>query len=151
MVRNPLTVVVLRWGVVQIPERFDPDDPLLAQLRRVCLGFPGAAEKVSHGHPSFYTKKIFAIFGGLVKGDHHDDRFARSVLVLVPPDELDALDGDGRFFVPAYWGPYGWRGLDLQTGDLDWDEVAELVEDSYRLTAPRRLVTELDGRTAPQQ
>jgi hypothetical protein len=131
------------------PRRFDPDDPLLAGLRRLCLGFPGADEKVSHGHPAFFTKKIFAMFGAVVKGDHYDDRYARSVLFLVPVDERDAVDADARFFTPAYWGPYGWRGLDLTSDALDWDEVGELIEDSYRLTAPKRLVAELDAPTPP--
>lgn len=126
------------------PRRFDPDDPLLARLREVCLRLPGAAEKISHGHPVFHTKKLFAIFGGLVKGDHSSDLHARSVLFLVDPSERDAIDADPRFFFPAYYGPSGWRGLDLDHDATDWDEVAELVEDSYRLTAPRRLVAVLD-------
>lgn len=129
---------------VEHPRRFDPDDPLLELLRSVCLAFPGAAEKVSHGHPAFFTTKIFAMFGGVVKGDHDDDRYARSVLFLVHPDERDAVDADPRFFTPAYWGPYGWRGLVLTDAALDWAEVAELVEDSYRLTAPKRRIAELD-------
>lgn len=126
------------------PPRFDPDDALLARLREVCLALPGADEKVSHGHPAFFTKKIFAMFGGVVKGDHSSDLHARSVLFIVDPDERDAVDADPRFFVPAYWGPYGWRGLDLDTDAVDWDELAELVEDSYRITAPKRLIAELD-------
>lgn len=136
------------WGCVHLPERFDPDDPLLEQLRRRCLALPGAGEKVSHGHPVFFTTKIFAIFGGLVKGDHADDRHARSVLFLVADDEREAIDQDERFFVPAYWGPYGWRGLDLTGDTVDWDEIAELVEESYRQTAPKKLIAQLDERSA---
>jgi hypothetical protein len=44
--------------------------------------------------------------------------------------------------VPGYLGPSGWLGLDLD--DTDFDEVAEILEDSFRITAPRRLVSELD-------
>lgn len=129
------------------PRRFDPDDPLLGRLRAICLDLPGAAEKISHGHPAFYTTKQFAIFGGLVKGDHASDLHARAVLFLVHPDERDAVDGDPRFFLPAYYGPYGWRGLDLDREGVDWAEVAELVEDSFRLTAAKRLIAELDRRS----
>ena len=47
------------------------------------------------------------------------------------------------FFFPSYVGPRGWIGIVLgETADLD--ELAELVEDSYRLTAPKRLLAELD-------
>jgi hypothetical protein len=28
--------------------------------------------------------------------------------------------------------------------DVDWDEIAAIVEDAYRQVAPRRLVAELD-------
>ena len=66
------------------------------------------------------------------------------------PDAADrpALLADDRFFEPAYLGPYGWLGLDFSparsVGRVEWDEVAELVDASYRLTAPARLVRLLD-------
>ena len=47
---------------------------------------------------------------------------------------------DDRFFVPAYYGPSGWVGLDFTAAEVDWGEVADLVEQSYRNTAPARLV-----------
>lgn len=56
--------------------------------------------------------------------------------------ELVASDPD-RFFVPPYLGPKGWVGVRLGS-DLDWDEVTELVTDAYRLSAPKRLVQQLD-------
>ena len=49
-----------------------------------------------------------------------------------------------RFFVPPDVGPRGWVGLRLDV-DLDWDEVADVAEQSWRLTAPKRLVREFDG------
>jgi predicted DNA-binding protein (MmcQ/YjbR family) len=45
--------------------------------------------------------------------------------------------------VPAYVGHRGWLGVRLDR-ELDWDEVAGIVEDAYRLVAPKKLVTELD-------
>ena len=126
------------------PDRYAPDVPYLARLRSICLALPEAAEKNSHGHPNFYTEKVFAIFGAVVKGAHFDDRWAQSVLVL--PDLLtrEQALADKRFFVPAYYGPYGWIGLNFRAAEVDWDEIAELVELSYRRTAPARLVRALD-------
>ena len=126
------------------PPRFH-DDPLLARVRTICLALPGAAEKISHGHPNFFTVKVFAVYGGVVKGDHAADTYSRSM--LFKPDEAEhaALVGDERFFVPAYYGPSGWLGVDLRR-DPDWAEVAELAEMSYRNTAPARLVRELEAR-----
>jgi predicted DNA-binding protein (MmcQ/YjbR family) len=43
-------------------------------------------------------------------------------------------------------GPFGWLGLDFTAADVDWDEVHELVDASYRLVAPKNLIKELDSR-----
>jgi hypothetical protein len=48
-----------------------------------------------------------------------------------------ALDPD-RFFVPPYVGPKGWLGVYLD-GDVDWKELAGLLRDAWRRTAPKRL------------
>jgi hypothetical protein len=128
---------------------FDDGDPLLARLRSVCLSLPGSAEKISHGRPNFFTKKVFAVYGGVVKGDHHSGRYDQSLLLLPDPDEAVALAADPRFFTPAYYGPYGWLGLDLTAARLDWTEVRELVEDSFRQTAPKTLVRALANVVPP--
>lgn len=130
------------------PARFTDDDPLLARLREVCLALPQAAEKLSHGRPVFFTKKTFALFGGLVPGDHASNEYGQSVVVLPDADERAALLADERFFHPAYYGPLGWIGLNFRIGVPDWDEVAELVDTSYRNTALKRLVAELDARSS---
>ncbi len=122
------------------PARFSEDDPLLARVREIALGLPEAKEKVSHGHPSFYTKKIFVVYGGMLKGDHYSDTYAQSILVLPDSDERAALLTDARYYDPAYYGPYGWVGFDLRPQPTDWDEVRELVDASYRNTAVARLV-----------
>lgn len=124
--------------------RFDPDDPVLARLREICVELPGADEKVSHGRPAFFTKKIFALFGAVTKGDHDSGRYDQSLVYLPDPDEAEALAQHGRTFVPAYWGPSGWLGFDL-SGPVDWSEVAELVEDSFRQTATNKLISQLDS------
>ena len=42
-----------------------------------------------------------------------------------------------------YVGHHGWVGAWLDV-EIDWDEVADLVEERYRMTAPRRLRELLD-------
>jgi hypothetical protein len=49
-----------------------------------------------------------------------------------------------RFFVPPYVGGRGWLGVYLDV-PVDWDEIAEIVEDAYRMVAPKKLVDLLDG------
>jgi hypothetical protein len=50
-----------------------------------------------------------------------------------------------RFFVPPYVGPSGWIGVYLDTG-TNWGELAELLEDAWRLTVPKRLLRGLETR-----
>lgn len=130
------------------PARFNDDDPVLARLRQICLALPGADEKVSHGRPAFFTKKIFAGFGAVLKGEHDSAQYDQALVFMPDPDDAMAIEQDQRFFTPAYWGPYGWRGIDLSnldvTKDADWVEVAELIEESFRATAPNKLIKELD-------
>lgn len=130
------------------PLMFEPDDAILARLRQICLALPEADEKVAHGRPTFFTKKVFAYYGGSVKGEADREAYGRSLLFAPDPDDRPALLDDDRFFEPAYLGPYGWLGLNFRpagsVSKVDWAEVGELVDASYRLTAPARLVKLLD-------
>jgi hypothetical protein len=121
---------------------YDPNDPLLGRVREIALGFPGAGEKESHGRPAFYTSKVFGYYGGSVKTEGVWAQHGQAIMFLPDPAERPAYEADSRIWVPGYLGPSGWLGLDLD--DTDFDEVAEILEDSFRITAPRRLVSELD-------
>ncbi|MEV4703983.1 MmcQ/YjbR family DNA-binding protein [Actinoplanes sp. NPDC049316] len=127
------------------PIMFDDADPVLRRVRTLALAFPGAAEKISHGHPAFFTTKVFAYYGGSVKVDGVYRQHERSVLVLADPHEREALLGEERCYLPAYLGASGWVGIDLD-GDTDWDEIGELLDASYRRTAGPRRVAALDAR-----
>jgi hypothetical protein len=59
---------------------------------------------------------------------------AQGVLVASDPQ---------RFFVPPYVGHRGWVGVRLDV-ETDWDDIADIVEESYRMTAPKRLSVRLD-------
>ncbi|WP_292859745.1 MmcQ/YjbR family DNA-binding protein [Microbacterium sp.] len=126
------------------PIMFDDADPVLARVRAIALALPEAAEKITHGRPTFFTTKVFAYYGGAPRGEtgrRHD------TALLFRPDPADdpALRQDGRFFEPAYLWPHGWLALDLGPS-TDWAEVGELLDASYRASAPHRLVTALDAR-----
>jgi hypothetical protein len=119
------------------------DDTTLERVRRICLALPGTTERVSHGHPTFFVRdrKTFVMY----LDDHHGD--GRLALWCAAPvgaqAELVGAEPE-RFFVPPYVGHRGWLGVRLDR-DLDWDEVAEIVQDAYRQVAPRRLVAQLDA------
>ncbi|HST66182.1 MAG TPA: MmcQ/YjbR family DNA-binding protein [Mycobacteriales bacterium] len=114
------------------PRMYDEDDPVLAEVRTVCLALPEAAEVEAWGRPTFRAGakgRIFVVYG------------AEGLIVKPDPAERDALLADERFSVPPYFGPSGWLALDLRKPD--WTEVAELVETSYRQVALKRQVKEL--------
>jgi YjbR protein len=138
---HPVTISENRQAARGTPIMAD----ILGRLRTVALTFPDAAEKISHGHPAFYTTKVFAYYGGSVKVDGVYQRHEQSLLVLIDPGEREALLSEDRCYVPAYLGPSGWIGVDL-TADTDWAEVDELLDASYRRTAGPRRVAMLDRR-----
>ncbi|MEX2373078.1 MAG: MmcQ/YjbR family DNA-binding protein, partial [Dehalococcoidia bacterium] len=61
-------------------------------------------------------------------------------------EELIEADPDA-FFRPPYVGHRGWIGVRLDRG-LDWDEIAELCTEAYRVIAPARLLRALEERAA---
>ncbi|MEO1057267.1 MAG: MmcQ/YjbR family DNA-binding protein [Actinomycetota bacterium] len=125
------------------PQMFDDDDPILARVREIARALPRSDEKVSHGRPAFFTKKVFAYYGGSLKIDGEWVQHPHSIVILPDPEDRSALLEDERVYVPAYLGPSGWIGVDLDDAG-DWGEVAELLDASFRLTAPAAAVAELD-------
>lgn len=122
---------------------FDEDDPMLERVREIALALPGAQEKISHGRPAFYTGKVHCYYGGSLKVDGRWEQHPHSVVLHLPPGETAALQEDPRAYLPAYLGPSGWLGIDLDER-TDRRELAELIEESYRTVAPKRLVAELE-------
>jgi hypothetical protein len=111
----------------------------LARLREICLGFPEATERLSHGAPTFFVRDRTSFVVSHERG-HHDNQFPH-LWCAAPPGaqaELIASDPD-RFFRPPYVGHRGWVGVRTDTG-VDWAEIAELCQDAYRQVAPARLV-----------
>ncbi|HLZ56238.1 MAG TPA: MmcQ/YjbR family DNA-binding protein [Ktedonosporobacter sp.] len=113
---------------------------MLEQLRAICLAFPEAIEAGGVGDPSFKVRdKIFAM--------RHRANERMSLWCKAPAGAQAVLVGSEpeRFFVPPYVGHHGWVGIYLDDG-LDWEMVADLVEESYRMTAPKRLAALIQQR-----
>jgi hypothetical protein len=116
-------------------------DDRLERVRELCLALPETNERLSHGAPTFFirNKKTFVMY----LDDHHGD--GRLALWCAAPEGVqeELVDAEPeRFFVPPYVGHRGWIGVRLDR-DLDWDEVAGIIEDAYRHVAPRKLVAQL--------
>ncbi len=109
-----------------------------ARVREICLDLPDVVEKPFGGHtaPSFRVRdKLFVM----------TSEDGRSMTFKAGPGVQEALvaSAPDRFFVPKYVGSKGWVGARLDTAQ-DWGEMAELIEESYRLIAPKRLIDQLD-------
>jgi hypothetical protein len=113
------------------------EDRRLIRLTEICAALPETTREYNGQHATFRVRnKTFAYF----LDDHHGDGIV-AVTCKAPWGETDLLiasDPD-RFYKPAYIGPRGWVGLRLDRGSIDWAEVADLVTDSYLMTAPKRL------------
>jgi predicted DNA-binding protein (MmcQ/YjbR family) len=122
------------------------DTANLREIRAICRLLPEVEESKLQGRPLFRVNgRRFAIYNG-------DDapprpRWAnagRSIHLLTDPLERDALGQDGRFVPSPHHGNRGWVALRLDRGDVDWQELAELIEAGYRQAAPKRLVELID-------
>jgi hypothetical protein len=127
------------------------EKPALDRLRSIVLGLSGVRERVSHGEPCFFVRETRALC--YYHDDHNGDGRVTLWCPAPPgvPDDLVSAEPD-RFFTPptsARGAFSGWLGVFLDTtGDdrIDWDEITGIVEDAYRLVAPRTLIDELDRR-----
>jgi hypothetical protein len=114
-------------------------DPL-PRLRVICLALPGAHEVEAWGAPTFRVKnKLFAMYSAAADVQHSGGRPGVWLKAAPGNQQLMVRDRPDRFFVPPYVGPSGWIGVRLDKRP-SWNEVTELVEESWRLIAPAKLV-----------
>jgi phosphoribosylglycinamide formyltransferase-1 len=105
------------------------DHPILRQLSKICLSLPEAARRV--------RGKVFAYF----LNNHHGDGIISVCCKSALGENVDRASREPkRFYLPPYIGPRGWFGLRLDGEGVDWSEVRNLVELSYGLVAPKRLL-----------
>lgn len=113
------------------------EDRRLVRLTKICLALPEATRCCQGLHAGFMVrKKTFAWF----LNDHHGDGIVSVSCRVLPGDNtaLVAAQPD-RFYPPAYMAHRGWVALRLDVGEIDWEEVSELVACSYQLVAPKTL------------
>jgi phosphoribosylglycinamide formyltransferase-1 len=109
----------------------------LARLTKICMKLPESACERMSSHAAFRVrKKVFAYF----LNDHHGDGVVAVACKTLPGDNHRLVESHpDRFYLPAYIGSRGWVAFRLDTSDVDWEEVSELVAMSYKLVAPKTL------------
>lgn len=112
-------------------------EPLI-RLREICLSLPGATERLSHGEPTWFVKKVFCMYADR----HHNDRVA--FWCPAPPGIQQALieEDPAKFFRPPYVGPSGWIGVYLDL-PVDWNEIEDIVREAHRCVAPAKFLAML--------
>ncbi len=114
-----------------------PPSPV-ARLRKLCLALPEAHELEAWGEPTFRIRnKMFAMYAA--PNNHHGGGRPAVWCKASPVNQRLMIEAaPDRFFVPPYVGPSGWIGVWLD-GKIDWKELGELLADSYRMIAPKKL------------
>ncbi len=125
----------LKWRMAARPLRFPAsasDEKALARVRKLCLALPEVTETNTFGHPNFrIANKIFAACEP-VQG-------RPSIAFKLGAEQATlTLVSDGRFF-PTPYGRGHWVSLWADV-KLDWKEIADLLRQSFRTTAPKRLL-----------
>ncbi len=125
---------------------------VLERVREIALALPEVTERLSAGAPCFFVSGRKPICRFHESDFSDDDRM--SIWCPAPPgvrEELVTSEPD-RFFAPtpSASGVFGdWVGVYLDTtGEpaVDWEEIAAIIEEAYRLRAPKTLVARLDHR-----
>jgi hypothetical protein len=115
------------------------------RLRTMSLALPDAYEERAWvGTRWMVRKRTFAHVLGIA----FDDAAPRVVLTFRSAgEELEVLRRTGAPFVDLGWGRDA-MGIVLD-GATDWEEVRELVVESYCVLAPNKLVTLVERPEAP--
>ena len=117
-------------------------DHLIQPLRDLCLAYPNVEEQSegSVGDPVFKA-------GGTIFAMQHGVDGKPSIWMKAPAGVQEALVASNplRAFRPPYVGHRGWVGVWLDD-DTDWAEVADLVDDSWRMTAKKSVIREYDAQ-----
>lgn len=107
----------------------------LDRLRQVCLALPETTEELTwETDITFRVRRKVFVFAGeagdgcTVKADR-----AEQAALVASADYIDIAPHVGR---------YGWVSIDLTRAP--WDEAVELIRESYRLIAPKKLAAAVE-------
>lgn len=130
--------------------RIEPDGEVVARVAATALTLPHAHEEDAWTGVRWRIRgRTFAHV--LVSQEGYESSYRTATGISVPTtvltfrsegEEALALERAGHPFYKPPWSPTA-MGMVLDAG-TDWDEVAELVIESYRFCAPQKLVRLLD-------
>jgi predicted DNA-binding protein (MmcQ/YjbR family) len=122
-------------------------DPRLKRVLALGAQLPETTQVVEHNHAQLRVRgKVFAYF----LANHDNDGITSLCVRSANGENTDRAQREPeRFYLPPYIGKRGWFGLRLDRGRVDWDEVANLLELSYCLAAPKKLAAQVQSPAPP--
>jgi hypothetical protein len=126
---------------VEVPEE------IIERIRALCLALPEVTVRVDYSRTrTRSTAQSFDIrrrsFCLLVAMEDPAGNLVTLLVLRADPDEREVLLATGHPFFPSRAGRD--RIGVVLTDDTDWEEIRELVTDSYRVLAPKKLTVLLD-------
>ncbi len=116
-------------------------DRTIERVRAICRDLPECEVAGSQHHKLTVRGKTV----GYHTVDHHGDGRVGLTVKAAKGENAELVASDPvKFFMPSYIAQHGYVGIYLDTGDIDWDEVRELIVDAYRLVAPKTLARQVD-------
>jgi hypothetical protein len=114
----------------------------LSRVRHICSGLPDTTEKLSHGSPTFFHKKVYCTFT-----KHGGERVA--VWIPVPAGDQAKLirSSSAIYFRPPYVGVAGWVGIMLD--QIDDEDLAVHLHDAWKMMGPGSTPGHRKGATHP--
>ncbi len=105
-------------------------------VRRIALSLPSTTEKPSYGTPGFRVKdRLFARI--------HEEGDVLILWVESEEEKLAMIATDpAKFFATPHYD--GYPMVLIRFAEIDTDELEELIVDSWRERAPKRLVQIFD-------
>lgn len=99
-------------------------------FRRLALSLPATEEQDHRGHPSFRVRdKIFATLWPTER---------RAVVKLSLKEQADLVGSRAAAFSLNAWSRQGWTNVHL--AHVSVEECRELIEQAWRIVAPKKLV-----------
>ena len=123
-----------------------PED-IVERIRTLCLALPEVTMRVdgsrtrarSTAHSFDIRRRSFCL---LVAWEDSTGQPVTLLVLRANPEEREALLSVGHPFLASRAGRDRIRVV--LTGDTDWEEIRELVTESYRILAPKKLTALLD-------
>lgn len=105
------------------------------KVRSLALAFPNVVDATSYGTPAF------KVAGNLIARLHQD---GVSLVVKIDPGEraMRMKVDPETFYITDHYLNYPWILVRIAT--VDPDDLRDLLEDAWRLTAPKRLLSQYE-------